>query len=288
MSEDADRGRNGGGRAEPDEDDADETAAVVRTVGRLVKLWRERASMTQAELGAAIGYCVDLVASVERGRRVPRPEFLSAADEVLGAGGILAAMAKDVAEARYPKKVRDLAKLEAEAVELGAYANHNMHGLLQTEEYARALFSMRKPAYGDDEVERHVAARMARQAILGGPTAPMLTFVQEEVTLHRPIGGRAVLRRQLQRLLELGQLRNVSIQVMPTARDDHAGMGGPVQLLKLKDGAAVGHTEVQLTNRLISDPKEVQILEMRYGIIRAQALTPSESLALVAEALGET
>jgi transcriptional regulator with XRE-family HTH domain len=261
---------------------------VVRTVGRLVKLWRERASMTQAELGAAIGYCLDQVSSVERGRRVPRPEFLSAADEALGAGGILAAMSKDVAEARYPKKVRDLAKLEAEAVELGAYDNHNLHGVLQTEDYARALFSMRKPAYSDDELDRHVSARMARQTILGGAAAPMLTFVQEEVTLHRPIGGRAVLRRQLQRLLEVGQLRNVSIQVMPTVRDDHAGMGGPLQLLKLKDGTAVGHTEVQLTNRLISDPKEVQILEMRYGIIRAQALTPSESLALVARALGET
>jgi hypothetical protein len=64
-------------------------------------------------------------------------------------------------------------------------------------------------------------------------------------------------------------------------------MGGPFKLLKLNDGTAVGHTEMQLTNRLLSDPKEVQILEMRYGMIRAQALTPSESLALVAKVLGD-
>lgn len=284
MSEDAD----GVGRPRQDEDDADETAAVVRTVGRLVKLWRERASMTQAELGAAIGYCLDQVSSVERGRRVPRPEFLSAADEVLGAGGILAAMSKDVAEARYPKKVRDLAKLEAEAVELGAYANHNMHGLLQTEEYARALFSMRRPLFAEEVVEQQVTARLARQEIFSRADTPLLNFVLEEVLLHRPLGGRSVLRSQLQHLLSIGRLRHVEIQVMPTDREDHAGMGGELQLLKLRRGTTLGYLEVQRYRRLVSEPNEVQYLEAQYGIIRAQALSPRESLALIEEVLGET
>jgi len=229
-----------------------------------------------------------MVSAVERTKRLPHPEFLEKADQVLGAGGKLAAMKEDVAEARYPKKVRDLAKLEAEAVELGAYGNHNMHGLLQTEEYTRALFEMRRPAYNTDDIERNVAARLARQKIFERQPAPLLTFVQEEVTLRRPLGGRMVLRRQLERLLEVGQLRHVEIQVMPTDREDHAGMGGQLQLLKLKEGSAVGHWEGQLSSRVISDPKEVQILEMRYGIIRAQALTPRESLAFIEKLLGET
>jgi transcriptional regulator with XRE-family HTH domain len=268
--------------------DEDDTAAVVRTVGKLVKLCRERSGTTQAELGAAIGYSLEQVSSVERGRRVPKPEFLSKADEVLHADGLLAALQKDVAEARYPKKVRDLAKLEADAVELNLYANHNMHGLLQTEEYARALYDMRWPAFSEEEVDRHVAARMARQEIIHQPRPPMLTFVLEEVTLRRPVGGRDCLRRQLDRLLDVGRLRHVTMQVMPTARDDHAGLGGPMELIKLNDGGAVGHTETQLTNRLISRPKELQILEMRYGIIRSQALTPRESLAYVDKVRGET
>jgi transcriptional regulator with XRE-family HTH domain len=266
----------------------DDSGAVLRAVGRQIKLWREAAGMKQVELGAAIGYGEELVSAVERARRIPRPEFLDGADEVLGAGGKIAAMKKDVAEARYPKKVRDLAKLEREAGELGAYGNHNMHGLLQTEEYTRALFDMRRPTYSEDEIERHVAARLARQEIFEQRPAPMLTFVQEEVTLRRPLGGRMVLRRQLEHLLELGQLRHVQIQVMPTDREDHAGMGGQLQLLKLRDGTTVGHWEAQLSNRLISNPKEVQILEMRYGIIRAQALTPRESLAFIEKLRGET
>ncbi|MFD8864693.1 helix-turn-helix transcriptional regulator [Streptomyces sp. NPDC059590] len=266
----------------------DDSGAVLRAVGRQIKLWREAAGMKQVELGAAIGYGEELVSAVERARRIPRPEFLDKTDEVVGAGGKIAAMKKDVAEARYPKKVRDLAKLEVEAGELGAYGNHNMHGLLQTEEYTRALFDMRRPTYSEDEIERHVAARLARQEIFEQRSAPMLTFVQEEVTLRRPLGGRMVLRRQLEHLLELGQLRHVQIQVMPTDREDHAGMGGQLQLLKLRDGTTVGHWEAQLSNRLISNPKEVQILEMRYGIIRAQALTPRESLAFIEKLRGET
>ncbi len=125
----------------------EEAAAVLKAVGRQIKAWREAAGMRQSEFGASIGYGEEMVSSVERGRRVPQPEFLDKADEVLDAGGKLSAMKKDVTEARYPKKVRDLAKLEAEAVELGAYANHNMHGLLQTGGYARSLFAMRRPAY---------------------------------------------------------------------------------------------------------------------------------------------
>jgi len=206
---------------------------------------------------------------------------------VLGAGGKLAAMKEDVAEARYPKKVRDLAKLEADVVEMGGYNNHNIHGLLQTEEYARALFHMRRPAYIDDDLERYVAARLARQEIFERQPAPTLTFVQEEATLRRPLGGRMVLRRQLEHLLEIAELRHVELQVMPLDREDHAGMGGQLQLLKLRDGTAVGYTEAQLNTRVVSDPKEVQLLELRYGIIRAQALSPRESLAFIEKLLGE-
>lgn len=266
----------------------DETAAVIRTVGKLVKLCRERAGMTQAELGTAIGYSLEQVSSVERGRRVPKPELLRNADEVLHADGLLAAMQKDVAEARYPKKVRDLAKLEADAVELNLYANHNMHGLLQTEEYVRALYEMRCPAFSEEEVERHVSARMARQEIITRARPPMMNFVLEEVTLHRPIGGEQCLRRQLERLLQIGRLRHVNVQVMPTGIREHAGLGGPMELIKLSDGASVGHTETQLTNRVISKPHELQILEMRYGIIRSQALAPRESLTFIEKLWGES
>ncbi|MFD5735152.1 helix-turn-helix domain-containing protein [Streptomyces sioyaensis] len=266
----------------------DETQAVVEAVGRQLKLWRKAAGMRPAEFAALMGYGENLIYKIERGVRIPRPEFLDKADEVLGAGGKIAAMKEDVERARYPKKVRDLEKLEAQAVELGAYGNHNIHGLLQTKEYAHALYDSRRPTLAEDDLERHVAARMARQEIFDRKPITTLTFVQEEVTLKRPIGGKMVLRRQLERILEIGQLRHVEIQVMPTEREDHAGMSGQVQILKLRDGSTVGYSEAQLTSRLVVHPQEVQVLELRYGIIRSQALTPRESLAFIEKLRGET
>ncbi|MFI9255595.1 helix-turn-helix transcriptional regulator [Streptomyces sp. NPDC053069] len=265
----------------------EEAEAVLKAVGRQIKVWRESVGMRQAELGAAIGYSEEMVSSVERGRRLPKPDFLDKADEVLGADGKLSAMKEDVEKARYPKNVRDLKQQEDESVELGAYANHYVHGLLQTPEYARALYTMRRPSYTEEEIDRHVSARLARQVIFERVPSPTITFVQEEVTLRRPIGGRTVLRRQLEHLLDIGQLRHVEIQVMPTDREDHAGMGGPFRLLKLRNGKTVAHEEGQTYNRLISDAREVQLLEMRYGIIRAQALPPRESLTFIEKVLGE-
>ncbi|NUW01378.1 helix-turn-helix transcriptional regulator [Streptomyces sp. CAI 127] len=266
----------------------DDSGAVIAAVGRQIKLWREEAGLRAAELGLIIGYSENLVYKVEGGRRIPKPEFLDKTDAAVGANGKVSAMKKDVEEARYPRKVRDLAKLEAEAVELGAYAGVVIHGLLQTEEYARALYAQRRPAYTEDDIERLVAARMARQVVFDRRPAPLLTFVQEEATLRRRTGGRMVLRRQLEHLLELSQLRHVEIQVMPMDAEEHAGLGGSHRILKLKDGKTVGHNEVQLISGLITDPRQVQILEMRYNLIRSQALTPRLSREFIEKLLGET
>ncbi|MCX5278508.1 MULTISPECIES: helix-turn-helix transcriptional regulator [unclassified Streptomyces] len=281
---------NGDGTDEPgwDVSPEDEIAPVVEAAGRQVRLWREAAGMRVVELGQAIGYGEDLVRKVERGARIPRAEFLDRADGVLNARGHIRAFTEDMERARYPKKVRELKMLEERAVELVAYCDHNLHGLLQTEDYARSLFEMRQPAYSRDEVERAVAARMARRSIFDRDPAPALVFVQEEVTLRRPLGGRMVLRRQLERILEVGQLRHVTIQVMPTDREEHAGMQGETQVLKFEDGMAVGRSEGAFNGRPVSEPRQLRILELRHGMIRAQALSPRESSALIEQVLGET
>lgn len=269
-------------------DPEEETGAVIAAVGRQLKMWREAAGLDRAQFGKRMGYGSNLIYKIERGARIPRPEFLDKADEALGAGGKIAAMKLDVEKARYPKKVRDLAKLESQAVEIGAYDGVAVPGLLQTDEYARALYALRRPAYGEDEVQRLVAARLARQEVIRRNPAPLLTVVQEEAVLRRPVGGKMVLRRQLEHLLEVGSLRHVEIQVMPIAVEEHAGLAGSFKVMRLRDGTTVGHNEVQLVSRLITEPKEVQLLDMRYGMIRAQALTPRESLTFIEKVLGET
>ncbi|MDQ1029071.1 transcriptional regulator with XRE-family HTH domain [Streptomyces umbrinus] len=274
-----------GWEVDPDDDWG---VAVVATVGRQLRLRREAVGMRAAEFGAAVGYGEDLVYKIEGGRRIPRGEYLDRADEVLGAGGLLSAMKEDVAKVRYPKQVRDLAQMEARAVELGVYVGLSIHGLLQTPEHARALFEAWQPAYSPEEVERMVTARMARQSIFERSPAPALSFVQEEATLRRPVGGTMVWRQQLEHLLEVGRLRNVTLQVMPTNAEAHPGLDGKIEVLKFADGTAVGRSDGAYSGRPTSDPKQLRILELRYGTIRAQALTPRESLAFIEQLLGET
>ncbi|WP_435879506.1 DUF5753 domain-containing protein [Streptomyces flaveolus] len=233
-------------------------------------------------------YGEDLVYKVEGGKRIPRQEYLDRADEVLGAGGLIAATWEDVKRVRYPKKVRELGQLEARAVEIGLYECHIIPGLLQTRDHARAVIGAAQPPYSPDDVERMVAARLARQSVFERSPAPALSFVLEEGVLRRPIGGRMVWCQQLERLLEVGRLHNVVLQVMPMNCDTHSGLDGRIELLKFPDGTAVGRSDGAFNGRPTPDPKHLRILELRYGTIRAQALSPRESLAFVEQLLGET
>ncbi|UWW96349.1 helix-turn-helix domain-containing protein [Streptomyces murinus] len=269
-----------------DVEPGDEIEPVVQAVGRLLRVCREAAGLRPGELAEVLGYGEDLIRKIERGQRIPRPEFLDKADHVLHANGHLRAFMEDMRRARYPKKVRRLKELEDRAVEMLLYSNHNIHGLLQTEEYARTLFGMTQPALPDDVIERETAGRVARQSVFEKEPAPTLGFVQEQVTLERPYGSEAVLRRQLEHLLELTQLRHVTLQVMPTNRHDHAGTQGLIEMLKFADGTAIGRSDGAFNGRPVQHPRELRILELRYSMIRAQALPPRESQDFIEQALG--
>ncbi|MGW2649473.1 helix-turn-helix domain-containing protein [Streptomyces sp. NPDC001393] len=262
--------------------------AVIATVGRQLRLRREAVGMKAGDFAKAVGYGEDMVYKIEGGKRIPRPEYLDKADRVLGAGGLIAAMKEDVEKVRYPKKVRDLAESEARAVELGVYVCSSIPGLLQTPEHARALLECWLPAYTPEDLERRVAARMARQSIFERSPAPALGFVLEEATLRRKVGGTMVRRQQFEHLLAMGRLNNVTLQVMPLDSPPHPGMSGRIELLKFEDGTAVGRADGAFNGRPISNLKELRVLELRYGTIRAQALPPGESLALIERLLGET
>ena len=262
--------------------------AVLATVGRQLRLRREAVGMRVAEFAVAAGYSEDLVYKIEGGKRIPRPEYLDKSEELLDAGGLIAAMKEDTAKVRYPKKVRALAKLEAQAIEIGIYECNIIAGLLQTPEHARTVIEARQPPYSPDDLERMVAGRLARHAVFERDPAPSIHFVLEEAPLRRQVGGTMVWRRQLERLLEVGRLRNVTLQVMPTNTEAHPGLDGRIELLKFRDGTAVGRADGEFNGRPTSEPKQLRIIELQYGTIRAQALPPRESLAFIEQLLGET
>jgi len=273
--------------------EAEGTTELFSALGKMLKLLRERKGLTQKEFGQLVGYGPDQISAMERGVRTPRPEFLEAADELLDAGGLLKEVIPDVERAmsksrtRHPEWYRSYAALEAEAVELHFYANHAVHGLLQTDDHARAVFSKRRPFLDEETVERRVADRLSRQQVFERRPAPIVSYVVEEVVLDRPIGGRRVHADQLRRMLHVGQMQNVEIQVMPTAVEEHPNLGSAFNLLTPPRHGQVAYTEAQGYPRLITDPEEVRKIADRYGIMRAMALSPSESRKLIEKKLEE-
>ncbi|WP_327324284.1 helix-turn-helix domain-containing protein [Streptomyces sp. NBC_01210] len=273
--------------------EVDGTAHLFSALGKQIKVLRENASMSQRELGVAAHCGEDLISAMERGVRTPQPDFLVRADELLAAGGVLKAAVEDVREAqaksrtRHPDWFRDFAKAEAEAVALHEYSNQAVPGLLQTEEYARALFTQRRPLLDEATIEKRVTDRLARQQIFERWPAPTSSYVLEEAVLQRPLGGRTVHAHQLRRLLRIGRMRTVELQVMPTDREEHSAMDGAFTLLTPKGRQQVAYMEIYGHPRLITDPEVVHVFTERYGIIRAQALTPRESLAFIEKMLGE-
>jgi transcriptional regulator with XRE-family HTH domain len=259
---------------------------VLIAFGRQLKLLRTQTGLDRPEFGKRTGYAPQSIASFEQGRRIPPSRFIDSADEVLGAGGVLKALKEEVARAQYPAFFRDMVRLEAKAIGLCVYANHAVPGLLQTAEYAAAVFRMRRPMLDDEVIDQRLAARLARQEIFTRKPAPLLSFVVEEVVLRKPMGGRGVLRGQLEQIPLVGQQRNVEIQVMPTDREDHAAMGGPFTLIETAEGERIAYTEVQEDSRMYTVHRKVHDLESRYSILRSQGLTPCESLAFIEDLLG--
>ena len=151
----------------------------------------------------------------------------------------------------------------------------------------RAVLAMRRPLLDEVTIELRVAARLARQEIFNRWPAPLLSFVMEESVLRRPLGGKHVLRGQLEQILLIGQKRNVEIQVMPLEREDYAGVDGPFTIITRKGGDQFVYAEVQGRSHLETDRDEAHLACARYGIIRSQALPPRESLGFIETLLGD-
>ncbi|MFJ5097049.1 helix-turn-helix domain-containing protein [Streptomyces sp. NPDC088557] len=281
-----------GAAPEPGTADAGRSAdksgqGVVAAFGQSMKMLRTRAGMEREEFGRRLGYSASTIASFEQGRRIPPPRAIDQSDEVLGAGGLLTVWKEQLEKAQYPAFFQGMAQLEKQAIELLVYDTMVVNGLLQNEEYMRALLDMRRPPLDGETIEQRVTARLARQDIFDRRPAPLLGFVMDEAVLRHRYGGKSVVRGQLEHLLLIGQRRNVEIQVMPTESEDNAGVNGPFTVVTRKDGKKFLYVEAQNTSSLATDPEQTVLAAARYGIIRSQALTPRESLEFIEKLLGE-
>ncbi|MDH6451720.1 hypothetical protein M2156_003942 [Streptomyces sp. SAI-149] len=171
------------------------------------------------------------------------------------------------------------------AVVIRQYAAHVVPGLLQTEDYARAVLTLDAMLDGEEQLEERVAARMGRQGRLSSPDRPELVVILDEAVLRRPIGGHGVMRQQLARLLNAAAERHISVQVLPFDQGGHEAMGGSLTILGLPDDSEVAYTEGSDYGQLIEEPAKVSRYKVIYDRLRAAALPPLMSLDMIRSTL---
>lgn len=275
-------GRVGAGSGEPEPSDS------LRTFGAVVQALREHHELSREEFGRLVGFSKHTVASVELGRRMPDVDFVEAAEGALGNTGALRKAAGCLA--RQPGLAawfRRWAGLEKMAITLYTYECRMIPGLLQTEAYARQLFVDELPPLNDEQIEANWAARAERQRLLRERQNTAFSFIIEEHVLLRGTGGVEVTRGAIDHLLEITELRNVEIQIMPLVRRSHAGLHGPMQLLETPQHKWFAYMEAPESGQLISDAKAISVLQSRYARMRSQALSIEDSVSLLRRMRGD-
>jgi transcriptional regulator with XRE-family HTH domain len=180
--------------------------------------------------------------------------------------------------------------LEAAAAVIRTFELQFVHGLFQTEDYARAVTLLGHMTAPADEIDRRVSLRLKRQDLLAGPEAPQVWSVIDEGALRRPVGGRAVMHAQLKRLIEVAEWRNVTVQVVPFGRGGHAAAGGAFTVLRFGEPEVPDVVYIeQLTSALYLDKREDVdgYLEVM-NTLSTDALTPVESADFLAEVIRDT
>ncbi|MEV8413280.1 helix-turn-helix transcriptional regulator [Streptomyces niveus] len=264
-------------------------ASAMKLVGALVALFREVAGLTQGQLAERALVHTETIASVEQGRRPLKPDLAALLDQVLSTKGALATAVENMPEIdRNPAWSEQYMDLEREAISMSFFANQVLPGLLQTENYARAVIRSRVPVFSEDEINTRVANRLERQEILHRKVPPTASFILSEAIVLGQLGGPEVYRETLRHLRTCADLPGITLQVMPLARQTHAALDGPFILLETPEHQHLAYSETQRGSQLVSDPDEVSILAQKYAMLRTQALNTEETKGLLDRLLGES
>lgn len=182
-----------------------------------------------------------------------------------------------------PQWLEQYVQLEQRAGMVRIYAANVIPGLLQTEDYARALLL----SGIESDPERIVMERMQHQELLARQSAPHLTMILSQNALEWPVGSPEIMRAQLARLLDAAEQQNVVVRVVPRSwrAGPHPGLDGSFQLLSGDDFGEVAFTEAPGTGRLVSSPPDVRSYGIRYERISAKALIEGPSLDLIREVM---
>ena len=263
--------------------------------GAMVRFYRERAGLSRAELARQVCKSAALVEAIELGRRVATPQVTGDLDAALGAEGALGQLRDEIGDGLgyqphplwsrqpHPLWFQEWTLKEAEAAALRWFEPMLVPGLLQTADYARAIFRTRLKTT-EEEIDEQVAARLKRQDVLSRSELPLVWVLIDEGVLRRPVGGRHVMCEQLRRLGEAARQPNVVIEVIPAGVGAHDGLEGAFAIADFPDAPSVGYRECAGGGHVVEESQFVTLLDLMWDTLRADALPRAASLALLEEA----
>ncbi|MFI1287149.1 helix-turn-helix domain-containing protein [Streptomyces sp. NPDC020792] len=255
----------------------DPGASPLDYYGFELRRLRETAGLTQRQLGDIINYTGSLVGQVETARKLPTPEFSERVDAALGTDGFLSRLVTLVMRSQLPTWFQQVAELQAQATEICSFETHLLHGLLQTDAYARAVLG----ALDQTGLDDRTAVRLARQRIFEKAEPPVFWLVLSEAALHLEIGGPKTMRGQLARLLSFENNPRINVQVLPYSVGAHAGLQGSFDLYRFQSDPTIVYTEGYGSGHPSANPDTVKDCSLRYDHLRAAALSIRDSAELI-------
>jgi transcriptional regulator with XRE-family HTH domain len=272
-------------------------------LGATLRRKREAAGQLQEQAAAALDCDTSKISRIEHGRSGLKAAELEKLLDLYGVTGPerqeLLDIGKDARQRRrrklygdtLPGYFRRFIDLEADATEIRCYEGELVPGLLQTEDYARALIRTALFDADQTEVDRRVKIRTDRQVILTRetPPPPQLWCVLGEAAFARPIGGPEVMRAQLEHLLQsTTEPTTVTVQALPFSVGEYPGLGGSFSLLSLDTAAPViGHMDTLGIGSTYVEREDVTNLIERFDRLLAKALGPEESRTFILERIGQ-
>ncbi|GAA2367254.1 helix-turn-helix transcriptional regulator [Streptomyces cuspidosporus] len=245
---------------------------------RRVRLGR---SLTQKHLATSTGYSVSYVSQVESGKLLPSEKFASGCDRVFGTNGLFTGMLQRLEEGDHPTHFVPYVQLEQKASHILNFSATIIVGLLQTEEYARAIFRAGHPFASDEAVQGKVEARIRRRDVFSQDRSPRLWAVLHEACLRTHVGGPATMAAQLDFLVKSAARPGIDLQVIPFTAGAAAAHSVPFTLLTFKDSPTVLYSDDPQGGRLCRTAATAAIVMQNYDRLRAHALPPDESLAFI-------
>ncbi|WP_281260757.1 helix-turn-helix domain-containing protein [Murinocardiopsis flavida] len=266
----------------------DQARAQWVRFGRELRRVRAQQGMTQQQLGKSVSVSYAMISAIERGVRGARRDLVEQIDHLLSTKGSLLRLWETVGSSSggFPDWFRSTADLEQRASEIKTSQPLLIHGLLQTEGYARTILRDGRPTDTEAEIDELVAGRLERQAVMERDRPPSFLMVLDETAVRRPVGGREIMKAQLTRVLEASERSHVVVQVLPQASANNPALNGPFTLITAEE-TEILYMETPLSGTVIDAPRIVGQYGRLLGDIRGVALPPRESRVLIDTVRGE-